>query len=56
MWLSMVNVKPPQLMDLEVENMKKFIFSIWNISNIFKNVLSLTEEKCSFLSLESTWK
>jgi hypothetical protein len=25
MWLSMVNVKPPQLADLEVESMKKFI-------------------------------
>jgi hypothetical protein len=25
MWLSMVNVKPPQLADLEIESMKKFI-------------------------------
>jgi hypothetical protein len=25
MWLSMVNVKPPQLTDLEIESMKKFI-------------------------------
>ena len=25
MWLSMVNVKPPHLADLEVESMKKFI-------------------------------
>ena len=25
MWLSMVNVKPPQWVDLEIENMKKFI-------------------------------
>jgi len=25
MWLNMVNVKPPHLIDLEVESMKKFI-------------------------------
>jgi hypothetical protein len=25
MWLNMVNVKPPQLADLEIESMKKFI-------------------------------
>jgi hypothetical protein len=25
MWLNMVNVKPPQLADLELESMKKFI-------------------------------
>jgi hypothetical protein len=25
MWLSMVNIKPPQLADLEIESMKKFI-------------------------------
>jgi hypothetical protein len=25
MWLSMVNVMPPQLLDLEIESMKKFI-------------------------------
>ena len=25
LWLNMVNVKPPNLLDLEIESMKKFI-------------------------------
>jgi len=37
MWLSMVNVRPPQLLDLEVESMKS---SFWSISDTLIYVLS----------------
>ena len=47
MWLNMVNVKPPYLVDLEIESMKKFILEYKR-----RNVL----DNCSDLCSNSFWR
>ena len=37
MWPNMVHVKPPYLVDLEIESMKKIF---WSINGMLKNVLA----------------
>ena len=53
MWLNMVNVKPSYLVDLEVENMKKFILEYTRYS---KNAPNNSKDKCSNLCLKSIWR
>ena len=52
MWFNMVNVKPPYLVDLEVESMKKIF---WSIRNVLRNVLSNYSGRCSNSFWKSTW-
>jgi hypothetical protein len=52
LWLNMVNVKPPYLLDLEIESMKKFI----RIRDIPKNAPDNFYAPCSSLCSRNTWK
>jgi hypothetical protein len=49
MWLNMVNVKPPYLVDLEIESMK---ILFWSISVMLRNVLVNFSGLCN----NSCWK
>ena len=53
MWLNMVNVKPPYLPDLEIESMKKFI---WSIKDILRSVRVNYYAICSNLSWKNIWR
>jgi len=51
MWLNIVNLKPPYLVDLEIESMKKLF---WSIRDMLRNVLANYFVRCNNLCWKST--